>query len=64
MKKNYILDDRDDYSIKKFNKNPKSGSSKRKDKPENEFIELLNINKLRMAEKFERDKKYRVKKER
>jgi len=59
----YYSDKEDEYINKKHsNKKTGSGNSKRKEKPEEEFVEILNLEKIKMAMKFARDREYKVKK--
>ena len=63
MKKSYV-EDKDDYSTDKFKKKPGASNSRRKEKPDDDFLDLINLDKLKTAQKLERDRKYKAKKAR
>jgi hypothetical protein len=62
MRKGYLEDD--EYSNKKNIKKPGEGNSKRKMKPEENILEIIDFDKIKAATKRERDQKYKVKKKR
>jgi len=61
MKKDYY-DSKDDYSTDKFKKKPGYDNCKRKQKPEDDFLDLINFDKLKVAQKMARDKKFKARK--